>query len=70
MPPADPPVFQEYRPEKLEAKPDVLPEETDKTLLNLEVPLRFSFYDGEVQKPEALRTHEWLVKMLKQWHIN
>ena len=64
VPVEEPSVTPDRLPQKPEAKPEILPEETDKTLLNLEVPLRFSFYDGEVQKQENLRSHEWLVKML------
>lgn len=33
-------------------------------MLGLEMPVQFSFYAGEDRQPQALRCHEWLIKMI------
>ena len=38
--------------------------DSDPSLLGLEMPVQFSFYAGEDRQPQALRCHEWLIKMI------
>ena len=38
--------------------------DSDPSLLGLDMPLQFSFYAGEDRQPQSLRCHEWLIKMI------
>ena len=38
--------------------------DSDPSLLGLEMPVQFSFYAGEDRQPQSLRRHEWLIKMI------
>jgi hypothetical protein len=38
--------------------------DSDPSLLGLEMPVQFSFYAGEDRQPQSLRCHEWLIKMI------
>ena len=39
-------------------------DDSDPSLLGLDMPLQFTFYAGEDRQPQALRCHEWLIKMI------